>query len=59
MRDAERSYIHRIDIYAGKITNTVKLEKIFARNIQVVNNKLYYLVREKGWNGTQHLYQQN
>lgn len=59
MRDAGRSYLRSIDIYSGKITSTLKLEKIFAKNIQVVNNKLYYLVREKGWDDTQYLYRQN
>lgn len=59
MRESDRAVLKQIDIYSGKITRTLKLEKIFAKNIQVVNNKLYYLVREKGWDDTQYLYQQN
>ncbi len=59
MRDADRSYIKRIDIYSGKISKTIKLEKIFARNIQIVNDHIYYLVREKQWDDTQYLYRQN
>jgi hypothetical protein len=59
MRDADRSFIKRIDIYSGKVDKTIKLEKIFARNIQMANDRIYYLVREKGWDDTQYLYRQN
>jgi hypothetical protein len=59
MRDADRSYIKHIDIYSGTADKTIHLEKIFARNIQVANDRIYYLVREKGWDDTQYLYRQN
>jgi hypothetical protein len=59
MRDANRSYMKRIDIYSGKTDKTIKLKKIFARNIQVAGDRIYYLVREKGWDDTQYLYRQN
>jgi len=59
MTEANRPVVKQIDIYSGNAINTVKLEKTFAKNIQVVNNRFFYLVKEREWDDTQYLYQQN
>lgn len=59
MNESNRSVMKLINIYSGTADKTVKLEKVFAKNIQVVNNRIYYLVKEKEWDDTQYLYQQN
>lgn len=59
IRSGERCSVKQIDIYSGKTIKTIKLEKLFARNIQIVKDQIYYLVREKEWDDTQYLYHQN
>ncbi|MEO8760357.1 MAG: hypothetical protein ABI388_04385 [Bacteroidia bacterium] len=54
-----KTTLNRINIYSGKITRKVLLEKPFPKNIQVLNNKIYYLFREKDYDDTCYLYQQN
>lgn len=48
-----------LDINTGKIAKKIKLEKKFAKNIQILNGHAYYLVKEKEWDDTCYLYQQN
>ncbi len=55
----DNASLQRINIYSGEISKGIKLEKIFAKNIQVQNGHIYYLVKEKEWDDTQYLYQQN
>jgi hypothetical protein len=59
LKESNRSFIKRINIYSGTISKSIHLEKAFARNIQIVNNRIYYMVREREWDDTQYLYQQN
>lgn len=59
IRTGDRFSIKQIDIYSGKIIKTIKLEKIFARNVQIARDRIYYMVREKEWDDTQYLYYQN
>lgn len=58
-REFDRCLLNRIDIYSGEISQKIKLEKVFAHNIQVLNDHVYYLVKEKQWDDTSYLYQQN
>lgn len=51
--------LSEISINTGKILKKIKLEKTFARNIQVLNGHIYYLVKEKEWDDTCYLYKQN
>jgi hypothetical protein len=59
LKEFDKCVIRQIDVYTGKSLRTVKIEKVFARNIQIVNNRIYYLVKEKEWDDTAYLYQQN
>ncbi|HOZ86249.1 MAG TPA: hypothetical protein PL029_00765 [Bacteroidia bacterium] len=59
MNESNRSVLKQVNIYSGTADKIVKLEKVFAKNIQVVNNRIFYLVKEKEWDDTQYLYQQN
>jgi hypothetical protein len=58
-RDFDHSFLNRIDIYSGQISKKIKIEKTFAKNIQVLNDHIYYLVKEKEWDDTSYLYRQN
>ncbi|PBQ32301.1 hypothetical protein CNR22_11145 [Sphingobacteriaceae bacterium] len=58
-KEFDKSVLSSIDIYSGSVKEKIHLEKIFAKNIQVLNDKLYYLVKEKEWDDTCYLYQQN
>lgn len=59
IKTTDRCYLKLIDVYSGKIVKTIKLEKIFAQNVQIAGDRIYYLVKEKQWDDTQYLYQQN
>ena len=58
-KEFDRSVLSVIDIYSGSVKEKIHLEKLFAKNIQGLNDKLYYLVKEKEWDDTCYLYQQN
>ncbi len=58
-KDSDRSTLSLLNIYSGKIAKKIHLEKVFAKNIQIVNGKIYYIVKEKEWDDTSYLYQQN
>ena len=58
-KEFEKSTICLMDIYTGHKIKKIHLEKIFAKNIQILNDKMYYLVKEKEWDDTSYLYQQN
>jgi hypothetical protein len=57
--NANRSFLSRINVYEGTTSKKINLQKIFAQNLQVLNNRLYYLVKEHEWDDTRYLYQQN
>jgi hypothetical protein len=57
--DVNRSFLSRINIYEGTLSKKINLQKVFAQNLQVLNNRLYYLVKEHEWDDTRYLYQQN
>jgi hypothetical protein len=54
----DKAYLGLFNIYTGSIDKTIHLEKTFAKNIQILNNRLYYLVKEKEWDDTCYLYEQ-
>ena len=58
-KEPDKTTLSLINIYTGKLVKKIHLEKPYAKNIQVLNNKIYYLVREKDWDDTSYLYQQN
>lgn len=58
-KETDRSTLSLMDIYSGKLIKKIRLEKIFSHHIQVYDGKIYYLVREKDWDDTAYLYQQN
>jgi hypothetical protein len=51
--------LQRINIYTGEAGKEIKLQKTFAKNVQVKNGRIYYLVKEQDWDDTCYLYQQN
>jgi hypothetical protein len=51
--------LNELNIYTGKFTRSTRIEYPFSTNLQILNGKLYYLVREKEWDDTSYLYQQN
>ncbi len=55
----DKQTLNLININSGTIIRKKHLEKMFAKNIQVYNDKIYYLFKEKDWNDTSYLYQQN
>jgi hypothetical protein len=57
--ESDNQTILQINIHQGTANRTVHLEKAFAKRIQIVNRKLFYLIKEKGWDDTSYLYQQN
>lgn len=59
IKEDNKTFIKRINIYTGTTDKNIKVEKVFASNIQVINSRIYYLVKEKAWDDTQYLYQQN
>ena len=54
----DKAYLGLFNIYSGSITKTIHLEKTFAKNIQIINNRIYYLVKEKEWDDTCYLFEQ-
>ncbi|HTA61693.1 MAG TPA: hypothetical protein VK835_04530 [Bacteroidia bacterium] len=50
--------LHLIDVNQGILLKKIQLAKTFAKNIQVYNNRIYYLFKEKDWDDTSYLYQQ-
>jgi hypothetical protein len=58
-KEGDKSTLTVINIYKGEFTPKIKLEKIFAKNIQILNDKAYYLVKEKEWDDTSYLYEQS
>ena len=58
-KEFDRQTLAVVDIYKGAVSKKIKLEKTFAKNIQVFNGRIYYLVKEKEWDDTSYLYQQN
>jgi hypothetical protein len=54
----DKAYLGLMNIYTGGIDRTINIEKIYAKNIQILNNRLYYLVKEKEWDDTCYLYEQ-
>ncbi|HWY10035.1 MAG TPA: hypothetical protein VN026_01860, partial [Bacteroidia bacterium] len=44
-KEADKSTLTFINIYKGGFSPKIKLEKIFAKNIQILNDKAYYLVK--------------
>lgn len=58
-KEFDKSILSLIDIHTGKQIKKFHLEKIFAKNIQILNDKVYYLVRETEWDDTSYLYQQS
>jgi hypothetical protein len=58
-KESEKTLLGIFDIYKGSISKKIKLEKNFAKNVQVFNGRIYYLVKEKSWDDTSYLYQQN
>ena len=54
----DKAYLGLFDIYTGSFTKTIHLEKPFAKNIQILNNRIYYLVKEKEWDDTCYLFEQ-
>ena len=51
--------IKRLNIYTGKFDRTEHLERPFPKNIQIVNNKMYFQVKEHDWDDTSYIYLQN
>ena len=51
--------IKRLNVYTGKFDRTIQLERPFPKNIQIVNNKMYYQVKEHEWDDTSYIYLQN
>jgi hypothetical protein len=58
-KESDRSILNLVNVYTGKILKKIHLEKPFAKNIQIMSDKIYYLVKEKEWDDTSYLYQQN
>jgi len=58
-KELDKSTLSILDIYTGSVQGKIHLERVFAKNIQVFNDKLYYIVKEKEWDDTCYLYQQN
>jgi hypothetical protein len=58
-REFDGSALNRINVYTGEISKKIKLEKPFVHNIQVYNDRIFYLVKEMQWDDTMYLYQQN
>ncbi len=55
---ADKISLTQINIYSGKSAKKTNLQKLFAKNIKVVNGKIYYLYKEKEWDDTCYLYEQ-
>lgn len=51
--------LHLIDVNQGTLLKKTHLERTFAKNIQVYNDRIYYLFKEKDWDDTSYLYQQS
>jgi hypothetical protein len=58
-KEFDGSSLNRINIYTGMISRKIKLEKPFVHNIQVYNDRIFYLAKEMKWDDTMYLYQQN
>ena len=57
-RGFDKTFLSMLNIYTGSLSRTIHLEKAFAKNIQIQNGKIYYLVKEKEWDDTCYLYEQ-
>lgn len=51
--------IKRLNIYTGKFERTEHLERPFPKNVEIVNNKMYFQVKEHEWDDTSYIYLQN
>ncbi|MBA2610410.1 MAG: hypothetical protein H0U95_00460 [Bacteroidetes bacterium] len=58
-KEGDKQMIGLLNVYTGFVSKKIKLEKPFAKNVQVFNGHIYYLVKEKEWDDTRYLYQQN
>jgi hypothetical protein len=56
--DGDKSTLSKLNIYDGKTTKKIKLEKVFGKKIFIQNEKAYYLVKERQWDDTCYLYEQ-
>jgi hypothetical protein len=59
VQDNNMHYIKRLNIYTGKFDRTEQLERPFPKNIQIINNRMYFLVKEHEWDDTSYIYLQN
>lgn len=59
VQDNNTHYIKRLNIYTGKFNRTVPLERPFPKNIQIINNRMYFQVKEHSWDDTSYIYLQN
>ena len=55
----DRHMIKRLNVYTGKFERTIGLERPFPKNIQIVNNRMYFQVKEHEWDDTSYIYLQN
>ncbi len=58
IRDSDKFIIKELNIYTGTFGEHIKLEKTFAKKIQIINGKMFYLVNEKEWDDTSYIYLQ-
>jgi len=54
----DKATLSQVTIVTGKLVQKIKIEKPFAKNIQISNSNIYYLVSEKQWDDTKYLYAQ-
>ncbi len=51
--------VKRLNIYTGKFDRIIHLERPFPKNIQIIDNRMYYQVKEHEWDDTSYIYMQN
>lgn len=59
VQDNNSHYIKRLNVYTGKFDRTEQLERPFPKNIQIINNRMYFQVKEHEWDDTSYIYLQN
>lgn len=51
--------IKRLNVYTGIFDRTIPLERPFPKNIQIIDNRMYFQVKEHSWDDTSYIYLQN
>jgi hypothetical protein len=58
-RDGEQRVLKEVNIHTGKLSESTRLLKTFAKKVMINDGRMFYLVKERNWDESCSLYRQD